>query len=84
VETNVFKIETKKIPIPEPRALGYRGKYPFIEMKVGDSFFVPLISGKEINIRNAASVYGKRLNRVFTVRRVNTDKVDGVRVWRIK
>ena len=68
------------VPIPKPRA-GARGasKYPFAQMKVGDSFTVA--KEMEARIRTMASVYGPRHPPMrFMVR------VDGtrVRVWRIK
>ncbi len=60
--------------IPLPKNNRWK-RYPFAEMKVGDSFFVP--SKKSCN---AGFYYGKRHNMKFTVRQEN----GGCRVWRVR
>lgn len=68
----VFKIETG-IPIP---ATGL--KYPFKDMKIGDSFFVPnkAISGARTSRCNFSK---KHKEYKFITRNEN----DGIRVWRV-
>jgi hypothetical protein len=54
-------------------------KYPFKDLAVGDSFFVPeaeLVNSKRMH--STAYNYGKRYGRKFVARRVE----GGVRVWR--
>lgn len=52
-------------------------KYPWADMQIGDSFFVPGITSAPIQ---SAKTYAQRkFGRVFTARSVK----DGVRVWRI-
>ena len=66
-----MKVESG-IPIP--------AKYPFAEMKVGDSFAVPpKINRSAVNV--SAMRYGRKHGMKFTVRRT----VDGtLRCWRIE
>ena len=70
-----FVIE-KGVPAPEAR---YRNKYPFGEMEVGDSFFVP--GGEAGKLSNSASVYARYHGRKlkFSARKVE----GGARVWRV-
>jgi hypothetical protein len=55
-----------------------RGIYPFPDMKVRDSFTVPL--EKKMSAASAASIYGRRHKMRFTGR------IDGdrYRIWRTK
>ena len=55
------------------------GKYPFSEMQVGDSFFVPVGDATRAQVSNAASPWGKKHGRRFTVRTVD----GGCRCWRV-
>lgn len=59
-------------PIRKPTYI----KYPWHEMKVGDSFPVP--AGKYDTVANAARDFGKRHGRKFSIRTIAT----GVRIWR--
>ena len=61
----------KDIPVPEPRK-----RYPYREMEIGDSFFVP--AGGIQNICNQNYRTGKKLGRSFIARKED----GGVRVWR--
>lgn len=72
-----IKIE-KAIPIPVGKARGRKPKYPFGEMKVGDSFQVPLSNGR--TVVNSAQAYGFRNNMKFVSRQ--TGKM--LRIWRSK
>lgn len=70
------------IPIPNTRGLQY-GKWPFREMKIGDSFFAPLEQAGAAGqiVRPAVSWFSKRNPGFLFV----TRKTDGgFRVWRIK
>lgn len=66
----MFKIE-KAVPIPRGNA-----KYPFKEMQVGDSFFVPKDRVKNAQI--AAYAWAKRNGVVLASRSVD----GGLRIWR--
>lgn len=57
--------------------------YPWHEMEVGDSFFVPAKDYPKsgvFSVRNAAVAAEARLGRIFTTHATS----DGVRVWRIE
>jgi hypothetical protein len=77
-ETNVFEIE-KDIPVPPARN---KVTYPFADMEVGDSFFVPCdpdgVLKTERRVSAAAAQYRRRMSVKFVTRREET----GVRVWR--
>lgn len=69
-----YEIE-KDVPVPSP-ATGSGLKYPFVQMAVGDSFFVP---GKTSRVFGGiAGSYAKRLGIKVTMRTMD----GGVRVWR--
>lgn len=61
----------KDIPLPEPRK-----KYPYANMDIGDSFFVP--AGKMQIVCNANYRASKKLGFKFIAR----CEPEGVRVWR--
>ncbi len=63
IEKNVPVVENKK-------------KYPFGQMAVGDSFFADVIDPNSIKV--CASLFGKKHNKMFTVRKVD----GGYRCWR--
>jgi len=64
----VFTIESN-IEIPIPRL-----KYPFPDMKVGDSFFC-----QDKRVKNASAQFGNRHGMKFTIRVVE----GGYRLWRV-
>lgn len=70
--TQTLAIE-KDVPITS----GKRATYPYKEMSVGDSFFVP--EGKMQTISNLNWRSGKALGCKFIARQVD----GGVRVWRV-
>jgi hypothetical protein len=84
-EIKMYEIE-KNIPIIGCRWKRER-KYPFLEMEVGDSFFVPLkekeIKRKRNAIMSAAHHYR---NRKFLSRIISSEKdaIIGLRFWRVK
>jgi len=67
----------KSVPLPEPK-LGRPKKYPFAEMEVGDSFFVP--QEKVRSASKSASMYKAAHGGDFTRRSVE----GGVRIWRVE
>ncbi len=71
-----MKLE-KGVAIPRAHAVG-TSLYPFPNMKIGDSFIVPLVKGA--TAASAASWYGKRHKMKFISRRFE----NGVRIWRVK
>jgi hypothetical protein len=71
-----IKLE-QRMPIPMRKA-GDRSKYPWVIMKIGESFFV---ADKPIEGMSARAVHAaKRFGRKYTCRSEN----GGVRIWRIK
>jgi hypothetical protein len=70
-----FEIE-KGVPVPSGAV---SNRYPFREMEVGDSFFVPSGATQAGNVRAAAAMAGRRHGAKFKV----CQKADGVRVWRV-
>lgn len=64
----------KNIPMPKLKI-----HYPFKELEIGDSFFVP---GKKI------TDFGGSINNAkpkkFTLKSVEEKGVKGIRIWRIK
>lgn len=75
--TTLFPVEPG-LPIPESRI--WRRKYPFKQMEVGDSFFVP---GKTIQDLKGPLNYARCDCRRFTTRRVTENGITGLRIWRI-
>lgn len=72
----MFEIE-KDIPTPKHRA---RQAYPFKQMEVGDSFFIPSESDS-FHAKAVASLASKR----FAPKRFVSRKVDGGRrIWRVQ
>lgn len=55
-----------------------RGKYPFLAMEIGDSFFVP--ANLYRRVISAASHMGSRKELKFSFRKTN----DGYRCWRVE
>ena len=69
--------------VPMPRYAGERGapaKYPFREMEVGDSCFVP---GESNQTFRSHAAYAQRSGKKFSARTVVEGGVKGLRVWRI-
>jgi len=83
-----IKIE-HDVPIPERVRKKYQPKYPFIEMKKGDSFSLPgkdLKELKSLQSKLSGSAYFFRIKTKpswkFTARVLKEEKQ--VRIWRIK
>lgn len=73
--TDYYVIE-KDIPLPE---VEFTTKYPFKDMKVGDSFLVPYEDGGRIRV--ACTNMGFKYNMRFATRRM---KDKSTRIWRIE
>lgn len=72
----MYKIE-EGIPMPEHPETGRRAKYPFADMKVGDSFAA---GHGELELIRSASAYYKRVYKMKFVIRPEGD--NGIRIWR--
>lgn len=80
-----FRIE-KDVPMPDKVAgKGARSKYPFAQMKIGDSFLVPCTNGRINNVQvavvGAAANYRKKAK--VTAKFSSSRQPDGVRIWRV-
>lgn len=72
-----FKIE-KGIPVPQH--VHANRKYPFMDLSVGDSFFVKTTDLKKAHaVACSARINSKKSDKKFTAKQDS----DGVRVWRI-
>ncbi len=72
-----FKID-KGIELPPERV---KNSYPWKELSIGDSFFVPnMRSGARQGLQSISARHGIRI----AVRSVVENGVKGVRVWRIE
>ena len=70
--------------MPIPHARKKKGFYPFREMEVGDSFFVPVDGRKRKGVQSAilGSARNERLpDMIFTTRFI--EDADGYRCWRV-
>lgn len=77
----MYKIE-KDIPAPSERKYnngGGRQKYPFVDMQIGDSVFIPGATGHEHNACRAARAAASRKKMKITTHFVD----GGARIWRI-
>lgn len=71
-----------KIPVPAKWTCSH-SKYPFGDMKVGDSFEIP--PGIEVSaVRTTASMYKLRKGPGFSIRKVSSNGQPAkYRVWRV-
>ena len=83
-----FQIQ-KNVPIPNAGGRAPRTEYPFEQMEVGDSFFVPGMTVKKMS--GQVGYWKKTMGMNFAIRAVTEDYMnddgevvsgDGVRVWR--
>jgi len=70
-----YKIE-KDVPLPEAYQGGRKTIYPYASMEVGDSFFVPNTTQRQIS--GSVQTYQKLHGVKFATRKDG----DGVRIWR--
>lgn len=69
--------------VPVPEFVDRRpNKYPWREMEVGDSIFIPSMTAPRIG--GTLHPFQRRSGRRFTCRTCTENGVDGVRVWRIE
>ncbi len=68
--------------IPFPSRNSWHAKYPFPEMEVGDSFFVPNKTTRDL-CGTVAGWTKRHPGAKFTSRTVRENDIDGVRVWRV-
>lgn len=78
-KSTVFEIESD-VPVPVGDTRRARRKYPFGEMKVGDSFLVPP-EGNAQRVRVAAHAWGRAKGQKFSTL---TQPCGSMRVWRIE
>lgn len=78
----------KHIPIPPKNSLNH---YPFDDMEIGDSFFVPCLHGESEStcrkrLQGAFQRWRKSRNSTLghTTRQVIQDGVSGIRLWIIE
>ena len=69
-------IQIERVPLPSCPAHGRPNKYPYYDLRIGDSFFV---TRAHLNI----STWSKMTGFKFTQRRVRENGRDGLRVWRV-
>lgn len=77
-DTTRYAID-KDVPLPDQKGKGPWAKYPFRQMEIGDSVFIPDAYGS--TVRSAAHAAGRRLGRKFCVRSKFGEP--GARVWRV-
>ena len=72
----------RNVPAPGINRPSRATKYPFPQLKVGDSFFVPHDNNNRAipRVRSAASLWAKYHNLKLVTRTVD----GGIRVWRVK
>lgn len=75
----MFTIQ-RNIPFPT-RIRG--SKYPVQKLNVGESFFVSKEEAKQATVSACCKRMANRSNFKITIRRVDEDGVEGVRVWRV-
>lgn len=75
----MFRID-KDVPIPPSRFGEKTPTYPFKDMDIGDSFFIPGGTATRMSgsLANARTKYG----HLYSTRQVEESGVKGVRIWR--
>lgn len=76
----MFEINKEKHEIP--KANSREIKFPWRDMKIGDSFDVPFNNKSNTRIRSSANYYMKRYDKDFKIITRGLDKF--TRVWRIQ
>lgn len=74
------------VPPIMPSAEGRKPVYPLKQMKVGESFFIPLQGAKARGrVNSAACQFSIRHpGYFFTTRTVTEENIPGLRVWRVE
>lgn len=73
-----YEVETG-VPLPDKHV---RWKYPFEQLEVGDSFFVPNKDTTQMSALCKRAAL--RLGRRFVTAKFDKDGQSGVRVWRME
>ena len=73
-----FEIESN---IEIPARQGKKSKYPWSELEINQSFFVP--GGNQSSLTSGGHRYGKENGKRFKAVKTEHDGVEGIRVWRI-
>lgn len=76
--TNIISIDSG-IPLPTRKGRGL--SYPFDDLDIGDSFFVPNRSSSDIQACKALAKQ-RRPGTDYTTRTAVVDGTSGIRVWR--
>jgi hypothetical protein len=76
-----YKIE-RGIPIPKHD--WSRVKYPFVNMDIHESVFIPEEKTPNNKLVTVVSVTGKRMGRKYVTRKREEEGVKGTRVWRVE
>jgi len=76
-----FRIDDD-VPLPEKRER--KPTFPFDELEVGQSFWVPDRWRRIESVRGAARLQTTKGKKHFTAAREQNDEGDGCRVWRVK
>lgn len=74
-----YVIETN-VPCPSPRGRGSKPKYPFAEMKVGDSFLATDSTAKQVGMAAVCWAKHHKNGFKFSCRTLP----DGARCWRVE
>lgn len=85
-EPLVSEFTLSQVPIPprtRPPIKGMPPKYPWAQMKVGDSFFVPMPKGRGFTAHQSHMKTHPN-NGKYETRNVVENGDTGVRVWRVK
>lgn len=80
----VAGVVTSSVPIPKKGSRGSGSKYPFMKMRVGDSFWWPV--AQPTLLKTASREHAKRhnLDRDYTCRTESQDGQKGARIWRVR
>lgn len=76
-----YKVD-KKVPMPLFRTIAKYSRYPYAEMEIGDSFYVPEndVASKNSLKTTSYAACKKNQGKLFRV----ADDKDGYRVFRVK
>jgi hypothetical protein len=80
--STVYALE-RSYPVP-PKTKGRPPQYPWAEMKVGDSFFVPCARVEVQRRQNTIQSCKKQAMKKYKRDYVTRTTIKGIRVWRIK
>lgn len=75
----------KNIPIPKVkyRQAGTSYKYPFLDLQVGDSFFVECSKERKRAVQSTVVSIASRLKKKYKRSFISRNLEGGIRVWRV-